>query len=443
MYKRAIYWFKRDLRIEDNKAFLECCKQSKEVIPVFIFTPELLEKFKAYDSRLGFIIGCLKNLSEIIRSRGGNLFCYYDSPVNIFDYIISRYKPDGIFTNKAFSWSGEKIEKEVEIFSKKKGISFHPVSDNFLSSINEIPYTKVYSKFYEKWKNILNTVISSAPVIIKTPLIKEPDIYNCISNLKFNNNTYWNVKSGFKKLEIFNFTDYENTRNRIDLDGTSKLSPYIRFGTLSLRRIYRNILKKTGENCQFIKELAWREFWYHIKINFQDFNNLEFQEKRRNIKWQNDEKLINAFMDAKTGYPIIDASIIQFKKEGWMHNRSRMIVANFLTKDLMVDWRIGEKFFMEYLLDYDEVVNVGNWQWSASVGPDPKPLRIFNPIIQAQKFDPDAIFIKKYLPELKNIPSYMLHDPIKFNLPYYKPVVNHFERSMLVKKFYRITDLTG
>jgi len=133
---------------------------------------------------------------------------------------------------------------------------------------------------------------------------------------------------------------------------------------------------------------------------------------------------------------LIDAAIIQLKQENWMHNRARMIVASFLTKDLMIDWRWGESFFMEYLIDYDEVVNVGNWQWNASVGPDPKPLRIFNPIIQAKKFDPDCKFIKKYLPSLKKLPCFMLHDPLTYRPPYHEPIVNHFERLILIKKLY-------
>ncbi len=436
MYKRAIYWFRRDLRVDDNRAFTEACQNAKELIPVFIFIPYLLEKFKSYDSRLGFLIECIKFLSEEIRNKGGKLFCYHEDTVSVFHYLIEKYKPEAVFTSKSFSWAGEKIESRIEKLCKDNNITFHAITENFLSRIEKIPYRKIYSAFYKKWREHLELKQISSPHRINTPEIKEPEIADLISDLNFHENKFWNIDFGFKRIETFDFSNYENTRDRLDFDGTSRLSPYIRFGIISLRRIYNRVLDTTGEDCQFIKELAWREFWYHIKINFPEFNQLEFQEKRRDMKWKHDENLINAFINAKTGYPLIDASIIQLKKEGWMHNRARMIVANFLTKDLLIDWRVGEKFFMEYLLDYDEVVNNGNWQWNASVGPDTKPLRIFNPIIQAKKFDPNGLFIKKYLPELKHLPANILHDPINHRLKYHKPIVNHYERMLLAKNFY-------
>ncbi len=436
MYKRAIYWFKRDLRVNDNGALWQACQDAKELIPVFTFIPDLLQRFKSYNSRLGFIVEGIKYLSEQIKKKGGRLFCYHEEPIRIFQYLIEKYKPEAVFTNKAFSWTGEEIERKIERLCKDKNVDFQSINDNFLCKINEIPYKKIYSVFYKKWKENLNLTIISSPKQIRTPKIKEPEISNLIASLNYHENIFWKIDFGLKRIETFDFSNYENTRDRLDIDGTSKLSPYIRFGIVSLRKLYQKVHQTTGEDCQFIKELAWREFWYHIKINFPEFNQVEFQEKRRNIKWENNENLINAFINAQTGYPLIDASIIQLKQEGWMHNRARMIVANFLTKDLLTDWRIGEKFFMEYLLDYDEVVNTGNWQWNASVGPDPKPLRIFNPVIQAKKFDPDAVFIRKYLPELKNIPAHLLHDPINYKLKYYKPIVNHYERMIFIKKLY-------
>lgn len=439
MYKRSIYWFKRDLRIDDNRALYEACRNSKEIIPIFIFIPHLINEFRCYDKRLGFIIECIKHLSGLIKNRGGMLFCYYDSPIKVFSYLIERYKPDAVFTAKAFSWRGQKIEQEVKNFCVERGIYFHSITDNFLSSLERIPYTKIYSAFYKKWKESLSLEITPEINKINTPAIKESSIFEIMKVIKFDQNNIWKIDSGFERLNNFDFFNYDKTRNRLDLDGTSKLSPYIRFGVISLRKIFKKVSVEAGEDCQFIKELAWREFWYHIKINFPSLNQLEFQESRRNIRWQNRECFIDSFINAKTGYPIIDAAIRQLKEEGWLHNRARMIVASFLTKDLLSDWRIGEKFFMEYLLDYDEVVNVGNWQWSASVGPDPRPLRIFNPILQAKKFDPYAFYIKKYLPELKNLPPEVLHDPLNHNLPYHSPIVDHFKQITLIKEIYQKT----
>lgn len=436
MYKRVIFWFKRDLRIDDNKALFEACQNSVEVIPVFIFIPTLLERFRSYDKRAGFLIESLKYLSKEIKGKGGKLYCFYDEPQKVFSNLIRKYGIQAIFTNRAFSWNGEEIEEAVKKLCLDEGVDFVSFNDNFLSEIDKIPYRKVYSNFYRYWKQNLKLIEVSSPERINTPNLNEPDIYRIASEVNNEKNIMWKPDFGVRRLQEFDFIIYEKLRDRLDIDGTSKLSPYIRFGLISLRKIYKVASEAAGQDCQFIKELAWREFWYHIKLNFPQFKNLEFQEKRRKIIWQNDEKLYKALIEAKTGYPLIDAAVTQLKMENWMHNRARMIVASFLTKDLMIDWRWGERFFMEYLIDYDEVVNTGNWQWNASVGPDPKPLRIFNPIIQAKKFDPNGKFIKKYLPSLEKIPSFMLHDPLTYRLPYHRPVVNHFERLISIRKLY-------
>ncbi|MDW8113917.1 MAG: deoxyribodipyrimidine photo-lyase [candidate division WOR-3 bacterium] len=435
MYKRVIFWFKRDLRIDDNEGFYQAYKNSLEIIPIFIFIPELLEKFNSYDQRLGFVVECIKHLEKDLKDIKGKLFCYYEAPERVFEYLIGKYQPEAVFTNKAFSYTVEDIESKIEKMCKNKGVRFHSFLNNFLCDIRKIPYKKIFSYFYKYWQNNLNLKIYEKPKEIRVPPIKEPTIKEIMPRLKFLPNNFWKVDFIFSRIEKFDYQSYDELRNRLDIDGSSRFSPYIRFGIISLRKIYQKAFRK-ARGSQFIKELAWREFWYHIKNYFPEFRDKEFQEKRRNIKWENNEKFIKIFMEGKTGYPIIDAAIRQLKEENWLHNRARMIVASFLTKDLLVDWRIGEEFFMKYLIDYDEVVNIGNWQWNASVGPDPKPLRIFNPIIQARKFDPEAKYIKKYLPELKDLPAYMLFDPLTYKLPYYKPIVNHYERIKLVRKIY-------
>lgn len=323
MYPRVIYWFKRDLRIEDNRAFSEACLKAKQIIPVFIFIPELLAKFKSYDRRPGFIIDALTFLNKKIEAKGGRLYCFYDQPERVFIYLLERYRPQAIFTNRAFSYSGEKSESKVMEICRKRGVEYKAYNDNFLAQIERIPYRKVYTYFYRKWKENLNLQTSSSPEKINTPLINEPQLEAILPKLKYQENSYWKADFFLARLKEFDFKKYEQSRNRLDTDGTSKLSPYIRFGLVSLREIYREALRAVGEDCQFIKELAWREF-----------------------------------------------------------------------------------------------------------------MRIFNPMIQAEKFDPDGIFIKKYLPELKNLPPYMLHNPLKFDLPYYKPIVNHYAQVLRIKHIY-------
>ncbi|HEY7535978.1 MAG TPA: deoxyribodipyrimidine photo-lyase, partial [Thermodesulfobacteriota bacterium] len=258
--------------------------------------------------------------------------------------------------------------------------------------------------------------------------------------LSFSKNTYWPIDFAERRLEEFDFCRYAKTRNFPYIDGTSKLSPYIRFGIVSIRKIYSVVSSLPHNPNTFISELAWREFWYHIMHYFPETRDLEFQEKRRKIKWINNKKWYEAWKEGETGYPIVDAGMRQLKEEGWIHNRVRMIVASFLTKDLLIDWRFGDKHFFNYLVDYDENVDIGNWQWAASVGADPKQLRIFNPILQSERFDPDCKYIKKYITELKNLSCKMIHDPIKYDLPYYNPIVNHYEMSRLAKEIYYKAD---
>ncbi|QER41656.1 deoxyribodipyrimidine photo-lyase [Thermodesulfobacterium sp. TA1] len=440
-YKRAIVWFKRDLRIEDNEALFEASVFAEEIIPIFIFIPSLFEIFGKRKDRLGFIVSALKKLDKDLRNLGGKLYVFVGEPREIFSEIIKTSQAQGVFTNKDFSFTGEEIESEIRSICLSFGIDFHVYLGNFLCDITKIPFKRIYSHFLKEWLKNLRLDCKPIPTKINVPEMPFSTLDNLLQKLEYEENRHFTLDFGFQRLNNFDFRRYNETRNRLDLDGTSKLSPYIRFGVLSLRKIFKKAEEVAGKDCQFIKELAWREFWYHIKHYFPQLKELEFQEKRRNIPWENDEKLFKAFIDGRTGYPIVDAGIRQLLLEGFMHNRARMIVASFLTKDLFIDWRLGEAFFKEHLIDYDEVVNTGNWQWVASVGVDLKPFRMFNPILQAKNFDPEAKYIKRYLPELKNLPPYMLHNPLRYKLPYLQPIVNHFDRARVVKKYFLLSSV--
>ncbi|MGC9287110.1 MAG: cryptochrome/photolyase family protein, partial [Hydrogenobaculum sp.] len=430
---RSIFWFRRDLRLEDNKALFEAFKNSDEVIPIFIFNKSLIKELNTLNKKLGLIVDALKHISKEMP-----IYTFYEEDEDVFELLIEKFKPDAVYTTKAFSWQGEKRDKRIKDLLERKSIKFVEVFDNYLVDFRDIPYTKVFTPFYKKWRSLIKEEkVSLDEDVIRGKVLKL-DLDN-IEKLIFKykeldlKHPHWSYEDCVKRLNSFKFEEYEEKRNYPFLDGSSKLSPCIRFGILSIRDIYQ---KAKNKSETFVSELSWREFWYHIKHYFYDFKSLEFQEKRRGIAWENDDKKIEKFMKGETGYPIIDAGIMQLKEENWVHNRVRMILASFLVKDLMVDWRIGESFFKEYLIDYDEVVNVGNWQWSSSVGPDPKPLRIFNPILQSQKFDKDCIYIKKYLKELKNEDCEKLHDPISYKLNYHNPVVNHYEASKKAKELF-------
>lgn len=267
------------------------------------------------------------------------------------------------------------------------------------------------------------------------------------------------------------FSHYDELRNLPAVDGSTRLSPYIRFGIFSVREIYakfvpnpslqRGYYEAGGDfvseipeqhpqslhDSSFAKELIsetllseliWREFWYHIAYYFPFIYQIEFQERRRSIDWKRDKSSYEweMFETGKTGYPLVDAAIRQLIETNWMHNRLRMVVASFLTKNLGIDWRIGEKWFKKYLIDYDEAVNYGNWQWSASVGADPKPVRIFNPLLQSEKFDTECRFIKKYIPELADIDPKRIHT-LELQGVYTAPIVGQKESAAEVRERYR------
>ncbi|MEN2984510.1 MAG: deoxyribodipyrimidine photo-lyase [Dictyoglomaceae bacterium] len=431
MYGRVLYLFLRDLRIKDNNAFYDAVKNSRELIPLFIFEEKEYNPFqrKFLISAL-FLLNLelekLKSLLYVVNS----YFSY-----ETLNFIYERIKPEAIYLNKDFTWKFEEKEKLLEDFCRKKGIVLRFYDGNFLVNPMLIDKRKVFTPFYKKWVNYLDVKDynerENIP-FINTPLVEITKFRNLEilkeADLKI-------INSGFNRLKKFDFEAYDKNRDFLSIDGTSKLSPFINFGVISIKEVYKKI--KNIYKSQFLKELAFREFWYHIRLNFPETRNIEFQEKKRKISWPNNDYFIEKFKKGETGYPIIDACIRQLISEGWINNRARMLLASFLTKTLLTDWRIGEKFFKDYLVDYDEVLNIQNWQWSASVGADPRPLRIFNPILQSQRYDSECIFIKKYIPELKNEECYKIHNPLKYKISYVEPIVNFYIQRDMARNLYK------
>lgn len=438
MNKLTIFWFRQDLRIHDNIWLYNAVKDSKQVIPIFIFDKNILDNFPSYDKRTWFIFEAVEKLDKELHKVGSYLQTYYWDPAEIFSKLISQYEVDAVYTNRSY-WTYW-IARDSKIYNicEKKWIKFNKYSDFLLVEPESINPYKVFTPFYRKWQTINKNNISE-----QISKISSPDIYtNNIKEIKniVNpwENKYWEVEFWKDRLNSFDFNNYELTRNFPSVDWTSRLSPYIRFGLLSIRQIYHHVKNLSSKWWEvYISELAWREFWHHISYHFPESKILEFQEKRRWINRENNEKLFEAWKKWETWYPIIDAAMRQLNEENWMHNRLRMVVASFLTKDLLIDWRWWEKYFKDLLIDYDENLNIWNWQWSASVGADPKPMRIFSPILQSTRFDPEWIFIKKYIPELSKYSLWEYHDPLKYNLSgYIKPIINHYEYSKKAKNMY-------
>lgn len=434
---RAIFWFKRDLRLKDNRGLNELSSLSAEIIPVFILDKKLLNDLDGPASRTGFLMAALKRLEAELRARGSRLYCFYGQPEEVLARLIGQLKPEALYTNRSYSWTGERVQKKVEALCRKTGVEFRDFHDSLLVPPEKIEARKVFSPFFRLWSLALRSEdlsIKPEPSRLKTPALRLPTLTETARLIPHEPNGYWQPDYAGSRLRQYDFRGYDEGRNRLDEDGTSRLSVAIRFGLVSIREVLAAARKQVQADSQFVKELAWREFWYHIRHHFPWTEKLEFQEKRRGLKWLNRDEDIRAVEEARTGYPVIDAAINQLKKEGWMHNRARLIVASFLTKDLLIDWRTGEKLFKKYLLDYDEVVNVGNWQWSASVGADPRPLRMFNPQLQSEKYDPECRYIKKYVPELKKVDCRAIQT---LDLSgYYPPIVDHRSAAIRVKQVY-------
>ncbi|NUJ98025.1 deoxyribodipyrimidine photo-lyase [Candidatus Gracilibacteria bacterium] len=446
MYNHSIFWLRQDLRTYDNNGLWEAIKNSGEILPIFIIGRDICTHFgDLSEKKFGFLRETLENLNKEVQEKGGiGIKIFHDNPENIIPFLVEKYKINAVYTNRSYSENGIKRDENIKNILAKKGVDFIRVSDFLLIEPEEISSYKVFTPYKKIWlKKIQEKYFKNSPIIQEKNCpqihqIKIEENFKISDFIPTEKHPYFTLHFGQERLHNGIKKNYEMTRNFLDIDGTSKISPYLRFGIFSIRQIFNQAFINTNslENT-FISELAWREFWQHIAYYFPETKKLEFQEKRRNIAWNQNKELFEKWCKGETGYPIIDASIKQLLETNRMHGRVRMIVASFLTKDLHIDWRLGEKFFKRHLLDYDENMNFGNWQWSASVGADPKPLRIFNPSIQSEKFDSEAKFIKKYLPSLQNQEIQKIHNPFKYSLDYIVPIVNHSEEQKLTKSIYK------
>lgn len=395
---------------------------------------------------------------------------YTGKPEEIIEGLIQKHHIGAVYMNRSYSPRGKTRDTNIEKICDDAHIDFQSFQDFLLVEPHECEQRKVFTPYSMLWKKFLiahpeRFQIHSFDGGQATWFV--PDDRQEIGEvIRVSYHPLWTMEFGRSRLDR-DFSHYDDLRNLPAVDGSTRLSPYIRFGIFSIREIYRKFVPKPplqrgaggilipGENPQstteqvdssFIKELTetllseiiWREFWCQIAYYFPFTYSLEFQERRRVIEWNRDETsyLWKRFEDGKTGYPLIDAAIRQLYETNWMHNRLRMVVASFLTKNLGIDWRIGEKWFKEYLIDYDEAVNFGNWQWSASVGADPKPVRIFNPLLQSEKFDAECKFIKRYIPELTDIDPKKIHS-LELQGVYYPPIVDQKESARLARERYR------
>ena len=421
----AIYIFTRDLRINDNTCFLKCCSNNNIIYPIFIFTHEQtnskLNKFKSANA-IQFMIESLIDLNLKLKNK---LTCIHDKLYNAFNNIIIFCKNNNcksIYITKDYTLFAHKREQYLKQICIKNNIQLNIFEDYCLYYPNSILTGN--GQPYQKFTPYKNACIKSGdPKKVNNKIVKNP--MNCINNipnkihiskamqilLKQNEsvqdkaNTHGGRNNALDILKsIYKFKDYDKTRDMLD-ENTTHLSAYIKFGCVSIREVYWKVRNNFGINHGIISQLLWRDFYYQLGYAFKKvLNGKSLKDKYDKIIWNNNKSNINAWKKGKTGYPIVDASMRQLNQTGYMHNRGRLIVASFLVKILLIDWRIGEKYFAQKLLDYDPLVNNGNWQWISGSGADSQPyFRIFNPFLQAKRFDTNNIYIKKWVNELTDI----------------------------------------
>jgi deoxyribodipyrimidine photo-lyase len=402
MKKINVFWFRRDLRIEDNIALFHCSESDLPFLAIFIFDKTILKNLtNKKDERVQFIYNNLVKLKEKFQENGSDLRIYYDTPKAAWSNIIKAFNVQNVYLNEDYEPLALKRDKSIANFLKLRGISFREFKDQCIFAKNDIlkkdnkPYT-VFTPYKNKWlaklepKHIASVKVKN--IKDSTYKVKAQEM----PKLEFFGFSEAIVKNNVKTIRRKIINEYKEKRDFPGLDATSRLGLHLRFGTVSIRKCIQAAYH--SEEHTWLSELIWREFFMQIIYHFPYVETGPFKKKYEKIEWRNNRKEFIKWCEGKTGYPLVDAGMRELNETGFMHNRVRMVCASFLIKHLLIDWRWGEKYFAEKLLDFELSANNGNWQWVAGTGCDSAPyFRIFNPETQLKKFDPDFVYIKKWL----------------------------------------------
>lgn len=399
----VLFWFRRDLRLEDNTALFHALRSGFRVMPLFIFDDNILLKLEnRHDRRLSFIHGALESLQERITAAGSSLRVLHGIPEETLRILLAEYDVKAVYANRDYEPYAVERDRQIELMLEKSGIPFHTFKDQVIFEKNEVvksdgtPYT-VFTPYSKVWKKRLtqdDLALSPSENLTGNfaetrshPLPALEDIGFAETDLQYS----------AAEINASIIADYHKTRNIPSLDGTTRLGIHLRFGTISIRRLAAAAIPLSEV---WLNELIWREFFMSILWHFPYVVDNSFRKKYDSISWRNDEEEFERWCNGMTGYPIVDAGMRELNATGFMHNRVRMITASFLTKHLLTDWRWGEAYFAARLLDYELSSNNGNWQWAAGSGCDAAPyFRVFNPSEQTRKFDPELTYVKRWVPE--------------------------------------------
>lgn len=449
----GLVWLRRDLRLLDNKALNEGLKSCEQVAVVFVFDPKILDAIEDKDNlRVSFLFESLVELDGDLRKKGSRLIVKHGDPVTEVPNLLEALGADALFFNEDYEVYAKKRDQRVKDLVAEKGLAATSFKDHVVYSGSQVlkpdggayqvftPYKKAWLKKLNK-KDVELQKISGK--FLEEGAIKAHSQDLSLEKIGFKPAAFHysfqkpGRKSGVKSLVRFSeaIKNYEKHRDFPYLEGgTSGLSVHLRFGTISIRECVRMCMGFNSNGSRtWLSELIWRDFYSMILDQFPHVETECFKQQYNKLKWKTSPKLFEAWCNGMTGFPIVDAGMRQLNKTGWMHNRVRMITASFLVKDLLQNWQDGEAYFARKLLDYELASNNGGWQWSASTGCDAQPyFRIFNPSLQSKRFDPDAKYIKEWVPELKGCIPKDIHDPENSELfkqcEYPKPIVTHADQ---------------
>lgn len=409
--KVSIFWFRRDLRTEDNIGLYQALSSPHPVLPLFIFDEDIINELPADDARVNFIYEQLQHIHSQLEKTDSSLLCLKGQPLEIWKHLVQEYDIDTVYINRDYEPYALQRDKQIQTLLEQDGIAFKSFKDQVIFEKNDIlkndgkPYT-VFTPYKNKWLSHFDKNKSK-------PLAAHNTAHYLKVNFAFPSLKDMGLKESKIKVKPYTLRlvdHYDELRNFPAVDATSYLSPHLRFGTVSIRQIIYQ-LKDIHES--FLSELIWREFFMQILYHFPQVVTQNFKKKYDHIQWRNNPEEFEKWCEGKTGYPMVDAGMRELNQTGYMHNRVRMVVASFLCKHLLIDWRWGEAYFAKKLLDYELSSNNGNWQWAAGTGCDAAPyFRVFNPSEQLKKFDKDLKYIHKWIPEFNG-----------FGYP--EPIVDH------------------
>ena len=452
-FNNSIFIFRRDLRLNDNTGLINALKNSKKVLPIFIFTPEQITSKNVYksDNSVQFLMESLDDLDQDLKSNNSKLYYFFGDVITVLKSIIQEINIDAIYVNQDYTPYSKERDLKIENFCDKNELIFNSDEDICLLPINSVKTGndetyKVFTPFHRNAEKI-KVRKSKSNKYNNYSNIKKKLNYSCNpkKEIKYEKNKNIRVRGGRENAlnilkKIKKFQDYNVDRNLPALS-TTTLSAYNKYGCVSIREVYEKFTKVLNKENSLIKQLYWRDFYYNIAYSFPHVFGSAFKDKYNNVKWKYNKKYWESWINGTTGFPLQDAGMREMNSTGFMHNRCRMITTMFLTKDLHIDWRLGEKYFAQKLVDYDPAQNNGGHQWSSSTGTDSQPyFRIFNPWTQQKKYDKDCEYIKKWIPELKNIPNKHIHEWNKYykdyEVNYPEPIVEHdIERKKTLELF--------